>query len=47
MATALSLAGVAQALLPVSKANASHAEHTPMHRGCHVKKPELATDRTR
>ena len=38
---------VAQALLPVPKAEASHAERTPMHRGATVKKPEQAMDRTR
>ncbi len=43
----LNKAWVAKARLPVLKAEASHAERTPMHRGATLKKPEPATDRTR
>jgi hypothetical protein len=38
---------VAQALLPVVKADAFHAEGAPRHRDATVKKPDQATDETR
>jgi hypothetical protein len=45
--TLMNKSWVTQALLPVPKADASQAEHTSVHRGATVKKPEQATDRAR